>query len=136
MGGLVLKLRAHEEVLVNGVVMRNGDRNVRLVVKSPDAHILRLSEALQPEEAATPVSRLCFLAQQVVAGQCPGEAAAPKLLRGLADLRAALGSDCDLGHLTDAQTALEEGKFYGAFRALKRMIPVEANLLGKSGLPA
>ena len=129
MAGLVLKLRAHEEVLINGVVMRNGERNVRLVVKSPDANILRLSEALQPEEAATPVSRLCYLAQQVVAGEREGDETRPELLRGLNDLNVALDGHPAASHLADAGAALEEGKFYGAFRALKRMIPVEADLM-------
>ncbi len=32
MAGLILKLRAHEQILVNGVVMQNGDRNARLIV--------------------------------------------------------------------------------------------------------
>ena len=68
MSGLILKLRAHEQVLVNGVVMQNGDRNARLVVKTPDAKILRLRDAIHPDEVDTPVKRVCYIAQLLVSG--------------------------------------------------------------------
>lgn len=44
MPGLILKLRANEEILVNSVLMQNGDRNARLIVRSRDARILRLRD--------------------------------------------------------------------------------------------
>ena len=58
MGGLVLKLRPHEELMINGVLVENGERNTRLRVKTEGANILRLKDALRPEEATTPVARL------------------------------------------------------------------------------
>ena len=69
MPGLILKLRAHEQILVNGVVMQNGDRNARLIIKTPDAKILRLRDAIHPEDATTPVKRVCYIAQLAVAGE-------------------------------------------------------------------
>lgn len=132
MPGLVLKLRAHEEVLVNGVHMRNGDRNIRLLVRTPEAAILRLSEALSPEEAVTPVTRLCYLAQEVVAGFRRGEDATPDLTDGIKDLQTALQGHPSASHLDMALQALREGKFYGAFRALKKLVPVEADMLSRA----
>ncbi|MEM7508093.1 MAG: flagellar biosynthesis repressor FlbT [Pseudomonadota bacterium] len=121
--GLVLKLRAHEEVLVNGVMMRNGERNIRLLVKSPDAHILRMREALRPEEATCPVGRLCYMAQQVVAGERAAAETAPDLANGIDNLRSKT-ADLDTGALLDtALTGLREKKFYLTFRALKRLMP-------------
>ena len=131
MSGLVLKLRAHEEVLVNGAIMRNGDRNVRILVKSPNANILRLSEALREDEVQTPVTELCYLAQRVVAGQAEEAEAAPELAAGIDRVRSALEGHPATSHLDDALTALREKKFYGAFRALKRLVPVEADLLAR-----
>jgi hypothetical protein len=75
MPGLILKLRAHEQVLVNGVVMQNGDRNTRLIVKTPDAKILRLRDAIHPDDVDTPVKRVCYIAQVVVAGEADQERA-------------------------------------------------------------
>lgn len=77
MGGLILKLRPHEELMINGVLVENGERNTRLRVKTEGAHILRLRDALKPEEATTPPKRAYYIAQLAVAGQLsPGEAAA------------------------------------------------------------
>lgn len=128
MGGLVLKLRAHEEVFVNGVRMRNGERNIRLLVRSPDASILRMSEAISEEEAVTPVTRLCFHAQQMVAGLLPVEAGVPSLQRGIGELRQSpvgLKAEADLD---TALEAIDEGKYYLAFRALKRVVQIEREL--------
>ncbi|MEM6943362.1 MAG: flagellar biosynthesis repressor FlbT, partial [Pseudomonadota bacterium] len=69
MPGLILKLRAHEQILVNGVVMQNGERNTRLIIKTPDAKILRLRDAIHPDEVDTPVKRVCYVAQLAVAGE-------------------------------------------------------------------
>ena len=46
MSGLILKLGPNERVLINGAVIENGDRRSRLSVKTPNAHILRLRDAL------------------------------------------------------------------------------------------
>lgn len=129
MPGLILKLRAHEQILVNGVVMQNGDRSARLIVKTPDARILRLRDAIHPDEVDTPVKRVCYIAQLAVAGEAEEQEAARQLRRGIAQLRDALvgmeGSDC----LDEAQEALRGRNFYGAMRALRRLLPVEAALL-------
>lgn len=126
MSGLVLKLRAHEEVLINGVMMRNGERNIRLLVKSPEAYILRMREALQPDEVASPAGRLCYMAQQVVAGEREPGDIAPDLAHGIDTLRAAEG-ESEAGVLLDtALSGLREGKYYLTFRALKRLIPARS----------
>ena len=54
MSGLVLKLGPHERIMINGVVMENGDRRTRLNVLTPDANVLRLRDAIHPDEANTP----------------------------------------------------------------------------------
>lgn len=69
MGGLIIKLRPNEELLINGVLIENGDRSARLRVKTEGAHILRLRDALKPEEATTPMKRAYYIAQLAVAGQ-------------------------------------------------------------------
>lgn len=129
MAGLILKLKAHEQILVNGVVMQNGDRNARLIVKTPDARILRLRDAIHPEDVDTPVKRVCYIAQLAVAGEIDEEDAAAKLLAGLDELQGALGGLTEATHLNQALEALREQNFYGTLRALRQLLPLEARLL-------
>ena len=55
--GLVLKLRPREQLLVNGVVIENGERKTSLRIKTEGARILRLRDLISPEKATTPVKR-------------------------------------------------------------------------------
>ncbi|MEM8936499.1 MAG: flagellar biosynthesis repressor FlbT [Pseudomonadota bacterium] len=68
MAGLILKLRPGEQLLINGVVVENGDKKTRLRIRTEGAHILRLREAMKPEEAVTPLRRAYYIAQMAVAG--------------------------------------------------------------------
>ena len=68
MSGLVLKLGPHERVLVNGAVIENGDRRSRISILTPHANILRLRDAIAPDEVNTPVRRVCYIAQLVLSG--------------------------------------------------------------------
>ena len=75
MSGLVLKLGPGERVLVNGAVIENGARRNRLSILTPNANILRLRDAIHPDEVNTPVRRVCYIAQLVLSGDAdPGEA--------------------------------------------------------------
>lgn len=137
MAGLILKLRAHEQILVNGVVMQNGDRNARLIIKTADAKILRLRDAIHPEAVDTPVKRVCYIAQLAVAGEAEPEKAARQLASAIDQLAAALGGieTCD-DALADAREAVMERNFYLALRALRRLLPVEERLLALASGPA
>jgi flagellar protein FlbT len=130
MAGLILKLRAHEQILVNGVVMQNGDRNARLIIKTPDAKILRLRDAIHPEHVDTPVKRVCYIAQLAVAGEVDAGEAARQLGRGIGQLGDALAGHPGTAHLDEAAAALAERNFYGVMRALRRLLPIEERLLG------
>lgn len=132
MPGLILKLRAHEQILVNGVVMQNGDRNARLIIKTPDAKILRLRDAIHPDEATTPVKRVCYLAQLGVAGEADPNEIARDLKSGIAQLSAALDGIDGAEVLAEAHSMLGEHNFYGVLRALRRLLPLEERLLGPS----
>jgi flagellar biosynthesis repressor protein FlbT len=135
MAGLILKLRAHEQILVNGVVMQNGDRNARLIIKTPDAKILRLRDAIHPDEVNTPVKRVCYIAQLAVAGETDIAEALRQLGRGIGQLKDALAGHPGVVHLEEAEDALTERNFYGVMRALRRLLPVEARLLGAVRAP-
>lgn len=133
MPGLILKLRAHEQILVNGVVMQNGDRNARLIIKTPDAKILRLRDAIHPEEADTPVKRVCYAAQLGVAGEADSDQLDHDLGNGISQLAAALNGLEGSQHLDEARSMLDDKNYYGVLRALRRLLPLEDRLLNGTG---
>ena len=112
MGGLILKLRPHEELMINGVLVENGERNTRLRVKTEGAHILRLRDALKPEEATTPMKRAYYIAQLAVAGQLSNVEAA-------AILTEALQSAPDLQVEADLGDCVARYDFYQVMRSLR-----------------
>ena len=133
-GGLVLRLRPHEKFLVNGVVIENGARRTRLRVKTQDAHILRIREALHPEEADTPSKRLYYIAQLAVSGDAEGADTIESLVSGLESLRVAFGEQICAAELEQAVELAKAGEFYRVMRALSRIMPIEEALL--NGVPA
>lgn len=86
MSGLVLKLGPYERVLINGAVVENGDKRSRLAIMTPNANILRLRDAIHPEEVNTPVRRVCYIAQLVLSGDAEIDLARMQLLRGIEQL--------------------------------------------------
>ena len=132
MSGLVLKLGPRERIMINGVVMENGDRRTRLNILTPDANVLRLRDAIHPDEAKTPVKRVCYIAQLVLAGEADPDEAAVQLARGIEQLsQVFLDADSRM-HLGAATEALGERRFYQTLRALRGLLPREARLMGMS----
>lgn len=129
MSGLVLKLGPKERVLVNGAVIENGDRRSRLSILTPNANILRLRDAIRPEEVNTPVRRVCYIAQLVLSGDATEDEGGRQLLSGIEQLSQAL-SDCDSrALLTEATLAVGAGDFYRALKRLRGLLPREERLL-------
>lgn len=129
MSGLVLKLGPRERVLINGAVIENGDRRSRLSIVTPNANILRLRDAIHPEEARTPVRRLCYTAQLVLTGDADAQQAKPQLLRNIEELSRILTDSDSRKLLTTATDSLLEEQFYQCLKALRALIPREDRLL-------
>lgn len=133
MSGLVLKLGPKERVLVNGAVIENGDRRSRLSILTPNANILRLRDAIRPDEVNTPVRRVCYIAQLVLSGDAEENEARHQLLRGIEQLSQALTDSDSRVQLTDATDAILEGEYYRGLKRLRSLLPREERLL--SGMP-
>lgn len=132
MSGLVLKLGPRERVLVNGAVIENGERRSRLSILTPNANILRLRDAIRPDEVNTPVRRVCYIAQLVLSGDAPEEQARHQLLRGIEQLSQALTDADSRIVLGEATEAVVEGDFYRALKRLRALLPREERLLAAS----
>ena len=129
MSGLVLKLAPKERVLINGAVIENGDRRARLNIVTPDAHILRLRDAIHPEQANTPVRRVCYIAQLVLSGDTAADDAKLQLLRGIEQLSQVLTDADSRTQLNAASEAVLNQHYYQALRAIRSLLPREERLL-------
>ncbi len=129
MTGLVLKLGPHERVLINGAVIENGDKRSRLAVMTPNASILRLRDALHPDEANTPVRRVCYIAQLVLSGDAAPAETRTQLLRGIEQLSQILTDPDSRRLLSLASTAVLEEQHYQALKALRGLLPRESRLM-------
>jgi flagellar protein FlbT len=129
MSGLVLKLGPKERVLINGAVIENGDRRSRLSIMTPNANILRLRDAIHPEEANTPVRRVCYAAQLVLSGDADAEDARMPLLRRIEELSQVLTDRDSRDHLAAATEAVLNQQFYQCLKALRALLPREDRLM-------
>ena len=128
MTGLVLKLGPHERVLINGAVIENGERRSRLAIMTPNAHVLRLRDAIHPEEVNTPVRRVCYIAQLVLAGNTEAGDARMQLLRGIEQLSQVLTDHDSRTLLAQATAAVLEDQHYYVLKALRSLLPREERL--------
>jgi len=118
MAGLILKLRPYEQLLINGVIVENGDRKTRLRVCTEGAHILRLRDAMRPEDATTPLKRAYYAAQMAVAGELTAPQAA-LLIDQAMDAYGGISRPHDRENI-DAYAS--EGDYYKLMRVLGDMI--------------
>ena len=135
MSGLVLKLGPKERVLVNGAVIENGDRRARISILTPNANILRLKDAIHPEEVTTPVRRVCYIAQLVLSGDADAEEARLQLLRGIEQLSQVFLDDDSREQLGAATRAVNDGQAYQALKALRALLPREERLFAAAPTP-
>lgn len=129
MSGLVLKLGPRERVLINGAVIENGDKRSRLSIVTPNANVLRLRDAIHPDEARTPVRRLCYTAQLILTGDAHAEDTRAQLLPRIEELSHILVDPDSRRLLTQATDALLSDQFYQCLKALRALIPREDRLL-------
>lgn len=129
MSGLVLKLGPQERVLINGAVIENGEKRARLAILTPNANILRLRDAIHPDQANTPVRRVCYIAQLALSGDADPAQARQQLFRGIEQLSRVLIDRDSQAALAAATRGVSAGQFYQALKALRGLLPREERLL-------
>ncbi len=129
MAGLVLKLAPKERVLINGVVIENGDRRSRFSIMTPDANVLRLRDAIHPDEVTTPVRRVCYAAQLVLSGDMDAPQARQQLLRRIEELSQVFTDADSRRVLAQATEALVTEQYYKCLKALRSLLPREERLM-------
>lgn len=129
MSGLVLKLAPNERVLINGAVIENGERRTKIAIRTPNANVLRLKDAIHPDHATTPVSRACYIAQLLLSGDADPSLGREQLGLAIEQLAQVSRDPAWQLALDAARSSLEEGAFYPALRKLRELLPREAALM-------
>ena len=129
MSGLVLKLGPKERVLVNGAVIENEDRRSRVSILTPNAKILRLRDAIRPDEVNTPVRRVCYIAQLVLSGDANQEEGCAQLLRGVEQLSQVLTDSDSRQQLSQASEAFVQNEYYRGLKRLRSLLAREERIL-------
>lgn len=129
MPGLVLKLRPSERVLINGAVLENGGLRTRLTILTPDANVLRLRDAIHPDQANTPVRRVCYIAQLALAGEADPAEARRQLLLGVEQLSRVFTDPDSRSRLALAARSVSDSRFYPALKALRGLLAREEELM-------
>lgn len=132
MPGLVLKLKAGERVMINGAVLENTDRRAKITVLTPNSQILRLKDAIHPDERNTPVRRVIYILQLILAGEADAVEGVRQALVGIAELGGALPSAEAHAQLKSARECLARDELYPALKAMRALLPLEAKLLSPS----
>ncbi|MDO5605406.1 MAG: flagellar biosynthesis repressor FlbT [Paracoccus sp. (in: a-proteobacteria)] len=132
MSGLVLKLAPNERVLINGAVIQNGDRRARISIRTPQTSILRLRDAIHPDAAVTPVSRICYTLQLFLSGDLKDEEGRQSIMARISELMLIFRDrDCRL-LLEEASAGVSQSDYYRALRSLRDLLPQEARMLGQA----
>lgn len=128
MTGLVIKLAPNERMLINGAVIENGDRRTRISILTPNANLLRLRDAIHPDQADTPVKRMCCLAQMVLSGDADITDARRSMISGIEQLSQVFTDEDSRKILANASRAVLADEVYQALRFLRTMLPREERL--------
>lgn len=128
MTGLVIKLAPNERMLINGAVIENGDRRTRISILTPNANLLRLRDAIHPDQADTPVKRMCCLAQMVLSGDADIIDARRSMISGIEQLSQVFTDEDSRKILASASRAVLTDEVYQALRFLRTMLPREERL--------
>lgn len=131
MAGLKLKLRPEEKILINGAVIQNGMKQVELTVKTSGTRILRLRDAIHPEEANTPVKRVCYIAQLAVAGEVSEDDALNDFTKGVNALQKVFQDDGSQAVMEMALECANANDFYRAMQAMRKLIKYEEALFAR-----
>lgn len=132
MTGLVLKLRPSERILINGVVIENGDRRAKLNVLTSNANVLRLRDAIHPSDVNTPVKRVCYIAQLVLAGEADPVKGRDQLLSGIEQLSQVFTDPDSRLKLDTATQNVVNNKNYPALKALRGLLTREQRLMERA----
>lgn len=134
MSGLVLKIAPGERFIVNGALLENGDKPARIRVAEGDARVLRLRDALHPDDVNTPVKRVYYAIQLLITGDVDEVEALPAIdaqCCQLLDVFSTINDEL----IPTLRNMLTRGNYYSALCHLRQVLAIEAELIARYPLP-
>ena len=121
---LKLSLKPGETFVVNGAVVRNGDRRGVLLLET-QARVLREKDILRPAEATTPAGRAYSAVMQMyLLGEVDGPAYA-QAAESLAGLLAACQCEEDRDAVLDISADVASANLYRALSRCRKLMSAE-----------
>lgn len=118
---LKLSLKPAEVVIVNGAVIRNGERRGVMLLEN-QARILREKDIMMPEQATTPAKRAYFAIMQLyLTGDLSGPAY-DRAARALSELLGVVTDQEDRESIVDVSADLTAGMVYRGLGRCKKLI--------------
>lgn len=136
MTGLTLTLKPREKFLVGGNLVENGPRRSSIRIADENVFVLRLSDALHPNQVNTPVRRTYHAAQLILACEVSAEEGQPELLTRLTSLTKVFGRTPHASLIQRICSCAISGRYYGVLVGLKTLIDVEDAMLATVDSPA
>lgn len=131
MAGLVIRLAPSERLLLNGAILENGDRRTTLILRSAKANVLRMRDALHPDEVNTPVKRLCFQIQLLISGDTDYSETLDKAEQSTTALLKVFEDPISRQHLLAVAHNLAENNLYAALRSARALLALERELMSR-----
>ena len=132
MSGLVISLKPNEKFLVNGALLCNGNKRGQICVPGNNVFILRMTDAIHPNDVTTPIRRLYYSVQLILSYDSSPLEMHDKTLSQLDALIKVLSGTPVEGGLQKARTAFAKGRYYSVLYALKSMLEFEDQLLSRN----
>ncbi len=122
---LKLSLKPGETFVVNGAVVRNGDRRGVLLLET-QARVLREKDILHPADATTPAGRAYFAVMQMyLLGEVDGPAYA-QAAEAIAALLAACDCEEARQSVLDISADVASSNLYRALSRCRKLMPAAA----------
>lgn len=122
---LKLSLKPGEAVIVNGAVLRNGDRRGTMLLAN-QARVLREKDILRPEQVETPSERAYFAIMQLyLMGEHEG-AVYDQVASALADVLESVASDEACEDVLKMSRACAAGQTYQALSLCRKFMKRQA----------
>lgn len=136
MSGLVISLKPNEKFLVNGALLMNGSKRSQICLPDDDVYVLRLSDALHPNEVNSPVRRVYYAVQLILSGDNDALKIEEDVRSGLLALEAVFEGTPLSETLEKAKIAFLKGHFYSVLNNLKSLFPIEDAMLNAVSDPS
>ena len=125
---LNLTLKPFERFVVNGCMIRNGDRRQALTVENR-ADIIRETDLLKPDAASTPVRIVYVLIQNALIEPARRERLLKEIQTRLAQLVPVFGDELRQ-HVFEAANNVSRGEYFTALRDLRPLMKREDEVFG------